>query len=73
MKTIEEFKNFFDTTLHIDLNMLEHKRQQTIKQIFKNILIYISIIVLLVVVGLFVNKLIYGDYFNEKEYFTNST
>ncbi|MEJ5245548.1 MAG: hypothetical protein WHV28_07565, partial [Bacteroidota bacterium] len=68
MKTIEEFKNFFDTTLHIDLNMLEHKRQQTIKQIFKNILIYISIIVLLVVVGLFVNKLIYGDYFNEKEY-----
>ncbi len=68
MKTIEEFKNFFDNVLHIDLNMLEHKRQQTVKLIFKNILIYLGIIIALVFVGLFVNKIIYGDFFNEQEY-----
>lgn len=68
MKTIEEFKNFYETSLHFDLNMLEKERLSTIKKYFLNILVHIAIIITLLGVGFITNKLVYGEYFNENVY-----
>jgi len=68
MKTIEEFKNFFESSLHFDLNMLEKERLATIKRYFQNILLHIGIIIVLLVTGFLINKLVYGNYFNEDVY-----
>lgn len=68
MKTIEEFKNFFEKELHYDLNMLESERQKVVRKIFKNIAIYLLIIVMLLISSVLLNKAIYGFYFDENEY-----
>lgn len=67
MKTENEFRSFYRTTLQPSLLDLNKFRRQTRAKNIRITLLYILILALLFVIGFVVNRMIYGVWFTESK------
>ncbi len=68
MKTLDEFNSFYINVLQSSLNELEVKRKKNVKKVFMNLLYYFLFVVVIVLLGIFINGQIQnGKYLDGNE------
>ncbi len=65
MKTLQEFKSFYDAELLEQLKVLDQQRKQTKKKNFLTTIGFIGGLIVLWLLGILINKQIYGLYFDD--------
>lgn len=67
MKTLSEFQEYYRQNLVHKLQNLDNQRKESIKKIMRSTLLHLVVAVLVVFLGFFINKSIYGVYLDEQE------